>query len=247
MSDALLQLTHVHAGYGRIPVLRDITMRIAPGESVGILGANGAGKTTLLRTITGTTSVSQGSVALGGRDITKVTSWRRSRAGLGHVPDGRHVFGAMTVLENLKVAARKDVKKTVDSVLDVFPLLRPCLAQDAGTLSGGQQQMVAVGRALMGKPKIILIDEMSAGLAPIVAKELVDSLAALRSMGMGIVLVEQSPELISAAIERAYLLENGSLVAEGTLDEMGGAGAIAERYLGMGKTTAATAASPSER
>jgi branched-chain amino acid transport system ATP-binding protein len=200
---------------------------------VGVLGANGAGKTSLLRALSGVLPTCSGEVTVDGVKLGRRASWTRAKAGLAHVPEGRHVLAAMSVRENLEVAALV-VKKRValSEVFELFPRLFERQTQPAGRLSGGEQQMLAIARGVMMDPKVMLIDELSAGLAPVVVDQLVRGLVRLRSRGVGILLVEQSPHLIADAVERVYLLEQGRVVREGTLDALGGASGLAELYLG---------------
>jgi branched-chain amino acid transport system ATP-binding protein len=211
-----------------------MSLAVGPNEIVGLLGANGAGKTTVLRTIAGVLRAWRGDVRLDDASISRATPWRRVRAGIAHVPEGRHVFTAMTVQENLDVAGlvRRDPAGSRERVFELFPRLAERRRQLAGSLSGGEQQMLAIGRALMTEPRVLLVDEMSAGLAPVMAQSLVDGLVRIHDMGVGILIVEQSPELIAGIVSRVYLLERGQVVAGGTLEEIGGARAIANLYLG---------------
>lgn len=234
---ALFEVTGLSGGYGPAPVLANIELQLAAGEIVALLGANGAGKTTLLRGLTGTLPTATGSVRLDGREISRVTTWRRVKAGLVHVPEGRHVFPAMTVAENLEVAALAAKRKVdLDDAYGLFPRLHERRGQRAGSLSGGEQQMLAIGRALLTDPKVILVDEMSAGLAPIVVQLLVDALATLRERRVALLLVEQSPTYIAGLIDRMYILDHGAIAGSGTLAELGGVDALARTYLGMTAT-----------
>jgi branched-chain amino acid transport system ATP-binding protein len=231
---SLLELTGVTGGYTNAPVIRDVTLAVDAGEIVGLLGANGAGKTTLLRAIAGGLPEVRGGLRLNDRSLTRLTPWARVKAGLAHVPEGRHVFPAMTVRENLEVAGlagRGRVSR--DEMFDLFPRLRERQQQAAGSLSGGEQQMLVVARALMTDPTALVIDEMSAGLAPVLVQHLVDALVQLRSRNLGVLLVEQSPHFIADAVDRVYLLEQGRIVGSGRLEDLGGADRLAELYLGV--------------
>jgi branched-chain amino acid transport system ATP-binding protein len=229
-----LELLDVSVGYTHAPVLHGVSLTVGPHEIVGLLGANGAGKTTLLRTVAGVLRSWRGDVRLDDVSIARATPWRRVRAGIAHVPEGRHVFTAMTVEENLDVAGLvgSDPAGTRARVVDLFPRLEERRRQLAGSLSGGEQQMLAIGRALMTEPRVLLVDEMSAGLAPVMSQSLVDGLVRIHDQGVGILIVEQSPELIAGIVSRLYLLERGRIVAGGTLEEIGGTRAIADLYLG---------------
>jgi len=229
-----LRLDDVTTGYAKAPILHDVSLEVG-GAFVGVLGANGAGKTTLLRTICGELKPWRGAIELDGRPAGRMTTWKRVRAGVVHVPEGRHVFGAMTVRQNLDVAglAGTQPARMRDHVFELFPRLAERQKQLAGSMSGGEQQMLAIGRALMCEPRLLLIDEMTAGLAPVIAQHLVASLVQIHREGIGIVVVEQSPLLIGDAVERLYLMEGGRVVGSGSLDELGGPDALAERYLGV--------------
>ncbi|MGI8722643.1 MAG: ABC transporter ATP-binding protein [Geodermatophilaceae bacterium] len=225
------------------PVPRRRQKRLQSGQycsaryrvSLGAL-ANGAGKTTLLRALAGGLPVCDGVVELDGQRIDKVPVWTRVREGLAHVPEGRHVFGSMTVKENLQVGGLAVPEPaSIEQMWELFPRLLERRDQFAGTLSGGEQQqlVVVVARALMTGPKVLLIDEMSAGLAPVMVERLVDGLAAIREQGVTVVLVEQAPHMVAAIVDRAYLLVQGRIVGNGTLDELGGNDALARVYLGV--------------
>ena len=227
---SVLAIDNLTTGYLRAPVLRDLTIEVGD-EIVAVLGANGAGKTTLLRAISGTLKAWSGAVTLDGRDLAKSTTWDRVRRGVAHVPEGRHVFGAMTVAENLAVAGIANRGFTHDEIYDLFPRLGERRNQLAGSLSGGEQQMLVIGRALMTGPRVLLVDEMSAGLAPVTARLLVESLRQIHERGVAMLLVEQSPHLIADVVDRVYVLDHGSVGAHGTVDEIGGVEGLAELYL----------------
>jgi branched-chain amino acid transport system ATP-binding protein len=226
----VLAVNGLTTGYLRAPVLRDLALEVGD-EIVAVLGANGAGKTTLLRAISGTLKTWSGRVSLEGRDLGKRTSWDRARLGVAHVPEGRHVFGAMTVRENLAVAGIGGRGFTHDEIYGLFPRLGERRHQLAGSLSGGEQQMLVIGRALMTGPRVLLIDEMSAGLAPVTARLLVESLRQIHQRGVAMLLVEQSPHLIADVVDRVYVLDHGAIGAHGTVDEIGGVEGLAEMYL----------------
>jgi branched-chain amino acid transport system ATP-binding protein len=231
---SLLEVHGLSGGYTKALVLRDIELQVSAGELVGVLGANGAGKTSLLRALSGVLPTCSGAVRLDGVEIGRRPPWARAKAGLAHVPEGRHVLGAMSVRENLDVAALVARRRIpVDDAFQLFPRLAERHAQAAGSLSGGEQQMLAVARGLMMDPKLMVIDELSAGLAPVIVEQLVEGLARLRDKGMAILLVEQSPHFIADAVDRVYLLDQGRVVGEGTLDGVGGAQALAGMYLGV--------------
>jgi branched-chain amino acid transport system ATP-binding protein len=230
----LLEAHGLSGGYTHAPVLRDVDLAIGTDEIIGVLGANGAGKTTLLKALSGVLPICSGEVRLNGKALGKRSPWARVQAGLAHVPEGRHVFPAMSVRENLEVAAlvaKGRIK--CEEAFELFPRLHERQAQPAGSLSGGEQQMLAIGRCLMSDPKVMLIDELSAGLAPRLVETLVEGLVRLRDRGLAILVVEQSPHYIMNVVDRIYLLAQGSVTGEGTLEELGGADAIAELYLGV--------------
>lgn len=232
---SLLEVTGLSGGYTAAPVIRDLDLHIEPDEIVGLLGANGAGKTTVLRALSGTLPVCSGEVRLDGRVVAAGSPWARVRAGFAHVPEGRHVFAAMTVRENLATAALVGRGRfTEDEVFTIFPRLAERARQLAGRMSGGEQQMLAIGRALMTGPRVLAIDEMSAGLAPVLVEQLTEALVNLRGRGMGMLVVEQSPHFIAGIVDRVYLLEQGTVVGHGTLGELGGVDRLAEVYLGVG-------------
>jgi branched-chain amino acid transport system ATP-binding protein len=235
-----LVVEHLSAGYSRAPVLRDLSLAVGEGQIVGVLGANGAGKTTMLRALSGVLPVCSGQVRLGGRDVARLGPWNRVKVGLAHVPEGRHVFPALTVRENLEIAAlvaRSRRAELLEEAFSLFPRLGERQGQLGGSLSGGEQQMLAIARALMTAPRILAVDEMSAGLAPRLVEHLVAGLAAIRNRGVGLLLVEQSPHFVADVVDHVYLLEQGRLVGSGTLDELGGVDGLAEVYLGVGAAT----------
>ena len=225
----MLQIDRLTTGYLKAPVLRDVSIDVRDGM-VAVLGTNGAGKTTLLRAISGHLKAWSGSVTLDGRDLARLSPWNRARAGVAHVPEGRHVFNAMSVADNLDVAGLRS-KKTKDEVYELFPRLHERRDQLAGNMSGGEQQMLVIGRALMTDPKVLLVDEMSAGLAPVTARALVESLRTIHERGVAMLLVEQSPQLIADVVDRVYVLDRGTVSASGTIDDIGGVDGLAEMYL----------------
>ena len=230
----MLTVDRLTSGYVHAPVLRDVSIEVGD-EIVGVLGANGAGKTTLLRAISGMVKTWSGSVTFDGNDLGRTTTWDRARAGIAHVPEGRHTFSAMSVADNLDVAglagARAARRFTRDDVYELFPRLHERRNQLAGSMSGGEQQMLVIGRALMTGPRLLLIDEMSAGLAPVTARHLVESLRPIHERGVAMILVEQSPHLIADLVDRVYVLERGTIGTAGTVDEIGGVKGLASLYL----------------
>ena len=230
----LLSTEGLSGGYTKASVLRDFDLDVDAGEIVAVFGANGAGKTTLLRALCGALPLCKGAITLEGKRIDRLPMWTRARLGMAHVPEGRQIFTSMSVRENLAAGALASKHPTpIEDVFELFPRLGERQRQPAQTLSGGEQQMLALGRALMAAPKVMLIDEMSAGLAPVITQRLVEGLGRIRERGVAVVLVEQAPQLVADVVDRAYLVEQGRVVAAGRLKDLGGAAAIAELYLGV--------------
>ena len=232
----MLEVRQLRAGYRGIEALRGVDLTVAEGEMIAIIGANGAGKSTLLNCLSGVVRATAGSIRFGGSDITQRAPHRVSRAGLLHVPEGRQILGEMSVQENLQLgllargprAARFDI----DRVLALFPILRERLQQMGGTLSGGQQQMLAIGRALMGSPRVLLLDEPSLGLSPLITQQVFAALATLHQEGLTIVLVEQNARRALAATQRAYVLDRGSIVLQGESRVLASDEQVIAHYLG---------------
>ncbi len=231
----MLSVDRLSAGYTHVPVVRDVSITVERGEMVGLLGPNGAGKTTLLRALAGSISLQSGTITVAGTDAGRLPAHRRVRLGLAHVPEGRRIFSELTVADNLAIASlvNDDRSDSETQVFDLFPRLHERRRQRAGTLSGGEQQMLAIGRALMTAPSMLLVDEMSAGLAPKLAEELVERLIQIRDTGVSVLVVEQNPNLISEAVDRVVLVQRGTVAAAGPIAELGGAAAIADLYLGV--------------
>lgn len=241
---SLLSARVASSRYGAIEAIRDVDIAVGEGEIVAVLGANGAGKTTLLRTISGILVRSSATITLGGRDITKVSAPKRVQAGLVHVPEGRRVFRDLTVAENLKVAAVAKRLSTDDAiagrnqVCDLFPILRERWDQLAASLSGGEQQMLAIGRGLISRPRVLMVDEASLGLAPLLVEEVLAALGRLRSQGLAILLVEQNARAALEIADRAYILERGTLSLSGSTDVLLRDDRVASIYLGGSAETA---------
>jgi branched-chain amino acid transport system ATP-binding protein len=238
MSDAMLRVENLVVRYGDIRAVKGISFHVQQGEILALVGANGAGKTTTLRALSGMLPF-EGSVDLQGRDLRGLTPDRILRLGLSHVPEGRGIFGGLTVMENLQLGAwiqRDKAARTrdLDMVMDVFPRLRERATQLAGTLSGGEQQMLAVGRALMSEAKILILDEPSMGLAPKLVQEIFSVLRHLNEKGTTILLVEQNANMALRLAHRACLLETGNLVLEGPASELLVNPRVREAYLGAG-------------
>ncbi len=227
-----LLIEHLAAGYGKVQVLWDVSLRAAPGEFVAVIGANGAGKTTTLRAVSGVVRPTAGRILLGGQDITRAAPSRIVASGLGHVPEGRELFALMTVRENLELGAATR-PEALDQVYALFPRLMERSGQLAGTLSGGEQQMVAVGRALMGRPSVLVVDEPSLGLSPRMTQTVFEALQAVHAEGVTVVLVEQNVGLSLRLADRAYVLENGQVVREGTGTTLLADPAVREAYLAL--------------
>ena len=239
MSDgSLLDVTELNVSYGATQALWDVSFHVKRGELVVLVGANGAGKTTSLRAVQGVLKPSKGKVLFGGRDIAGLPANKVTGMGLSLVPEGRGLFGAMTVEENLQLGAftkraRKDFKKNMETVFNLFPVLGERRNQRAGSLSGGEQQMLAIGRGLMSEPELLMLDEPSLGLAPIIVLKVFEVLRDLRKSGQTILLVEQNVEASLVIADRAYLLDSGRVTFGGSPDEFKANPALREAYLGL--------------
>lgn len=238
----MLSASGVAAGYGHVGVLRGIDIEVRKGELVTLIGSNGAGKSTLLKTLVGLVRPTSGRVELEGRDITGIAPERAVRAGLALVPEGRSLFGSMSVAENLDLGAYaapgEGRAATLERVFSLFPVLRERAAQSAATLSGGEQQMLAVGRALMANPRVLLLDEPSLGLAPRVIAEIFAALDALRAEGLTILLVEQDARLALKHADRGYVMRTGEIVLAGSSADLLADDDIRLIYLGGHRETA---------
>ena len=234
---AMLEVRDLQVYYGMIHAIKGISFDVNQGEVIALIGANGAGKTTTLHTITGLLAPKSGSVLFEGKDITKVPAHKIVSMGMAHVPEGRRVFAELSVYENLKMGAytRKDKKEIEESLANVykrFPRLEERKNQVAGTLSGGEQQMLAMGRALMSKPKIILMDEPSMGLSPIFVNEIFDIIRAVSESGTTVLLVEQNAKKALSISDRAYVLETGTITMSGKAKDLLEDEAVKKAYLG---------------
>lgn len=234
---AMLEIKDLEVYYGVIQAIKGISFEVNKGEVIALIGANGAGKTTILHTITGLLSPKKGSVIYEGTDITKIPAHKIVSLGMAHVPEGRRVFADLSVYENLKMGAytRKDkneVEETLEKVYERFPRLKERKNQMAGTLSGGEQQMLAMGRALMSKPKIILMDEQSMGLSPILVNEIFDIIQEVSKSGTTVLLVEQNAKKALSIADRAYVLETGKIVLDGKAEDLLNDDSIKKAYLG---------------
>src|ERR1700722_3186682 len=234
---ALLEVNEIHAHYGGIEALKGVSLSVDEGEVVTLIGSNGAGKSTTLRAITGLTPASAGSVVIDGEDVTRVPAHEIVDRGIALSPEGRHCFPRMTVRENLDLGAyrrRKDasVAEDLDRVFELFPRLREREKQKAGTMSGGEQQMLAIGRALMAKPKVLLLDEPSMGIAPLLVQRIYETIAEINRGGMAILLVEQNANYALDVSRRGYVLETGRVVLAGDSAKLRTDPDVQRAYLG---------------
>ncbi|WP_243719227.1 ABC transporter ATP-binding protein [Actinomadura sp. KC06] len=232
-----MRITELRAGYGRVTGVADVSVEVRRGELVAVLGPNGAGKSTVLRAVSGMIRPWSGKVALDGRDVTGLRSDLLVRAGMVHVPEGRRALPRLTVEENLRVGAftrrdRAEVRTTLDEIFDRFPRLKDRRAQKAGTLSGGEQQMLVIGRALMAKPKLLLLDEPSLGLSPLLVREVFAMIRTLAADGQTVLLVEQNVAQGLAVADRGYVLTAGRVTASGAAAELAEDPSLLKGYLG---------------
>ena len=233
----ILQLTGISAGYGAVKALHDVSLEVDAGEVVTLIGANGAGKSTCLKVITGLLPASAGQVLWQGKDLAAVPAHRRVAEGIAMSPEGRQVFPRMTVRENLEMGAyiRSDanIEEDMVKVFQLFPILKDRLQQLAGTLSGGEQQMLAIGRALMSKPRLLLLDEPSLGLAPLIVKQIFSIIRDIRGLGLAVLLVEQNARQALKVADRAYVFEVGRVVLSGPAVELASNADVQKAYLGL--------------
>ena len=234
----MLSLAAISAGYGSFQVLFDVSLEVPRGEAVGVIGPNGAGKTTLMRVISGLVQRNTGAMRLDGRSIGGLPAHRIVEQGIAHVPENRRLFPRLTVEDNLRIVAylpraRRQCAEQLDRVYKLFPRLKDRRKQLAGTLSGGEQQMCAIGRALMSDPKLLLMDEPSAGLAPLVVAQVFDLVHRIRAEGLTVLIVEQNVQQVLDVVDRAYLLEVGRIKLAGTSAELKGNDFIRKSYMGL--------------
>ncbi len=234
----MLELSAVRAGYGSFQALFDVSLEVRRGEAVAVIGPNGAGKTTLMRVISGLIRPSAGGIVMDGVDLVATAAHRIVDIGIAHVPESRRLFPRMTVEDNLKMggftpAARPKFRQRLDVVYGLFPRLAERRRQLAGSMSGGEQQMCAIGRALMSDPRLLLLDEPSAGLAPVVVQQVFDLVKRIRAGGLTVLIVEQNVQQVLRVVDRAYLLKAGSIRAAGTAAELLATDSIREAYLGV--------------
>jgi len=235
----MLSIKDVNVSYGAIHAIHGVSLEVNDGEIVSLIGANGAGKTTILHTITGLKTATSGTITYGDLDLRATDASKLVRYGISHVPEGRHIFPDMTVLENLEMGAyclkksKSELEKNYDMVFSRFPRLKERYKQLAGTLSGGEQQMLAMGRALMSDPKILLMDEPSMGLSPILVKEIFSIIRYCHDMGITILLVEQNAKMALSIADRAYVLETGTIKISGNAKELLEDDRVRKAYLGQ--------------
>jgi branched-chain amino acid transport system ATP-binding protein len=231
-----LMLDNVHTYYGHIHALKGVTMEVHAGEVVTLIGANGAGKTTTLKTISGLLHPRKGQVTFEGADVSKTAAHELVRAGIGHAPEGRRIFSRLTVLENLQMGGytrtAKEIAEDVDRVMTLFPRLRERAHQQGGTLSGGEQQMLAIGRAMMSRPRVLLLDEPSLGLAPILVQQVFETIREINQLGTTILLVEQNALQALNIAHRGYVLQTGKVVLSGTAAQLREDETVRKAYLG---------------
>jgi len=235
---ALLSLSAVSAGYGSFRALFDVSLDVPHGEAVGVIGPNSAGKTTLMRVISGLVPLRGGAMTFEGRPISGLPAHRMVEQGIAHVPENRRLFPRLTVEDNLRIGAfipqaRAHFAEQLDRVYALFPRLKDRREQFAGTLSGGEQQMCAIGRALMSRPRLLLMDEPSAGLAPLVVEQVFELVRRIRADGLTVLIVEQNVQQVLDVVDRAYLLEVGSIKLAGTSAELKGNDFIRKSYMGL--------------
>jgi branched-chain amino acid transport system ATP-binding protein len=234
----VLALSGVSASYGSVPAVGDISIEVGEGEAVGLLGANGAGKSTTLRAISGLVRLTSGSIRFLGTNIASLPPYKVAALGIAHVPEGRQVFPEMTVQENLEIGAyvpraQAERSRTLDLVFSIFPVLAERRKQLAGTMSGGEQQMLAVGRGLMLKPRLLMLDEPSLGLAPVMTDITFQKIQEIHAMGTAILLVEQNVSRALTLVQRAYVLESGKVIMHGTSAELANNKQVQTAYLGI--------------
>ena len=234
----MLEVQDLQVAYGAAPALWGVTLELRAGELLCVVGPNGAGKTTLINTLAGILRARAGRIVFEGRDITALAPHRFCEAGIAIVPEGRRLFTGMTVLENLEIgscmpAARAQRKTSLDAVLALFPMLQEKLASPAGELSGGQQQMVAIARALMARPRLLLLDEPSLGLSPLIVHDMFAAIRRINAEGISVLMVEQNVVMAMGVSTRAYVLEEGRIAAEGEPDELMARPEIRRAYLGL--------------
>jgi branched-chain amino acid transport system ATP-binding protein len=238
MPDPILSLTDVHAGYDGVPVVFGVSLEVMPGELVAVVGANGAGKTTTMRAIAGLNNPLHGTIRFQGRDISRLRAHQTLALGISYVPEGRRLFAKLSVEENLSLGAYSEkspaeIKRRLDEMLELFPILRDRARQTAETLSGGEQQMLAIARGLMSQPKLLMLDEMSLGLMPTLVEKMMETIVAINRRGVTVLLVEQMVQEALEIAHRGYVLQTGRVVLAGSAKELLDSEEIRRAYLGM--------------
>ncbi|MGE5166134.1 MAG: ABC transporter ATP-binding protein [Sphingobacteriales bacterium] len=243
---ALFEIKNVELAYGQVAVCQDISLRLERGEIVALIGANGAGKSTTLRAIAGVLEPRRGTITFAGQDVTQMPSYERSKLGIALVPEGRHVFPFLTVRENLELGGfnvrndRAKIRQRMDGVFAMFPRLSERSSQNAGTLSGGEQQMLVLGRAMMSEPQLLCLDEPSLGLAPIVVQDIFQKIRVINAAGTSVLLVEQNARYAFETATRGYVLQTGSVIASGPCAELKLNPRVQQAYLGRVAAPAVT-------
>jgi branched-chain amino acid transport system ATP-binding protein len=238
MPEPILSLADVHAGYDGVPVVFGVSLEVMPGELVAIVGANGAGKTTTLRAVAGLTPPLRGAIRFQGRDISRLRAHRTLALGVSYVPEGRRVFAKLSVEKNLSLGAyteksEAEVRRRLDEMMELFPVLRRRARQTAETLSGGEQQMLAIARGLMSRPKLLMLDEMSLGLMPSLVEKMMETIAAINRTGVTVLLVEQMVQEALEIAHRGYVLQSGRIVQTGGARELMDSEEVRKAYMGM--------------
>ena len=234
----MLELNNLNAGYGSFQALFSVNLEVKKGEAIAVIGPNGAGKTTLLRTISGMLPVQSGNLSMEGTSLKDVPPYRIIDFGIAHVPENRRLFSSMSIEDNLRMGAftpnaRPHFEERLDFIFDLFPRLKERRNQIAGTLSGGEQQMCAIGRALMSSPKLLLMDEPSAGLAPVIVNQVFQLVQQIRDQGLTVLIVEQNIEQVLKIVDRAYLMEVGAIKISGKAEELIQSESIRKAYVGL--------------
>jgi len=235
---SILEVHQVESGYGEVQILWGVSLKLEPGRLTTMVGSNGSGKTTLLRTVMGLLPAWKGTVTFEGKDITRVSPHEKAQAGLSLVPEGRQLFTDMSVVENLEMGAtpnraRSEFRNTLDWVFELLPRLKERMNQVAGTLSGGEQQMLAIGRGLMSKPKVLMFDELSLGLSPLLVLYLFEVLTKLKGQGLTMLLVEQNVQMALAVSDYTYVMSNGKIEIEGEAKKVREMESVRKAYLGL--------------
>jgi branched-chain amino acid transport system ATP-binding protein len=238
MPEPILSLTDVHAGYDGVPVVFGVSLEVMPGELVAVVGANGAGKSTTMRAIAGLNNPLQGAIRFEGRDISRLRAHQTLALGISYVPEGRRLFAKLSVEENLSLGAYTEkspaeIQRRLDEMLELFPILRDRARQTAETLSGGEQQMLAIARGLMSRPKLLMLDEMSLGLMPTLVEKMMETIVAINRSGMTVLLVEQMVQEALEIAHRGYVLQTGRIVQSGAAKELLDSAEIRKAYMGM--------------